>query len=265
VIQSSADFRSSAGGIVGYFYDGVSTISTCYSTGKVSSSVNFSGPHSFAYAGGITGNGGKISNCAALNPSLNLTCTDGFPYFGRVVGMTEDGNLSNNIAFDKMINPSGGISWSNKGLNKIDGDDITADQINADGTLGNRFTSAIGTLSNLFRSADGWTTANGKLPGLFGNTVEIPAHISNAFTGIEMKENVSPDIKVYPNPVSDVFFIESENFVTVKLFDMLGREILTKSVKGKTEINVNNLSKGIYNIIVYSGGKVSGSQKIVKR
>lgn len=52
-------------------------------------------------------------------------------------------------------------------MTSIDGSDITVSAINADGTLGSRFTSGYG-----------WLTQNGKLPWLFGNAVELPAYLN---------------------------------------------------------------------------------------
>jgi len=45
-------------------------------------------------------------------------------------------------------------------------EDINIESIHADGTLGKRFTKD-----------NGWTTKNGKLPGLLGNTVNMPKHL----------------------------------------------------------------------------------------
>jgi hypothetical protein len=91
-----------------------------------------------------------------------------------------------------MINPNGGRTWEYKGLDEKDGADITLQSIMADGTLGGRFTTA-----------NGWTVKNGKLPGLFGNTVDIPAHLlmpvittenlSNGETGTAYNQTLAAD------------------------------------------------------------------------
>ena len=158
---TSNGFNGCAGGVVGYNNNG--SISNCYSTGSV-----YSSSYTVAsYAGGIVGynNGGSVSNCASLNVKLECTSPD-YEYFGRVVGKNDSGTLSNNIAFDKMINPNGGTTWSNIGSSNIDGENITVQTINEDGTLG-----------GLFTATNGWTTQNHKLPGLFGKTVDMPEHL----------------------------------------------------------------------------------------
>jgi hypothetical protein len=141
----------SAGGVVGG-----GNVINCYSTGAVS------GPN---YSGGVSGGSynARIINSAALNPSVS-GATDSS---GRLTGNVSNSTvLSNNAAFRGITNRTGGTSWYNKGGAASDGADITAADIMADGTLGGRFTAE-----------NGWTTQNGRLPGLFGETVAIPEHI----------------------------------------------------------------------------------------
>ena len=152
-----------AGGVVGRSNAGVSN---CYSTGLVTSSGSW---YSHSFAGGVVGiGGGVVSDCVALNPKIY--CYDYGNFIGRVVS---DNSLTlvNNIAFNNMLNFFDTPVWNNKGLDQIDGEDIFAYKIWADGSLGGRFTSE-----------NGWTTENGKLPGLFGNVVDIPEHL--IFTGV---------------------------------------------------------------------------------
>ncbi|MCL2481574.1 MAG: hypothetical protein FWF38_07670, partial [Spirochaetaceae bacterium] len=75
------------------------------------------------------------------------------------------GTLSNNIAFNNMLNPSEQPTWSNIGTALIDGEDITNTEIHADGTLDGRF-----------MEDKGWEIDDGKLPG-FGAAVEMPDHL----------------------------------------------------------------------------------------
>ena len=153
--------RYGAGGISGGIL-GEGSITNCYSTGVVVGEV---------YAGGIVGDinlatgATKVSNCAALNPCVKGQ--DGTNE-GRIVGRNEGGTLTNNVAFKEMLNTDGNTTWTHTGGNDLDGEDITKQTINTDGTLGNRFVAA-----------NGWTIENGKLPGLFNNTVEMPLHLMN--------------------------------------------------------------------------------------
>jgi len=150
------------GGTVGY---ASGTVTNCYSTGAVIAENT--------YVGGITGNieGDyynliELNNCVALNPSVKFI-SDKDIYVGRVYGKVVYCTPTNNAAFEGLLNKDNNTTWNNKGADKKDGADMTAAAILADGTLGGRFTAA-----------NGWTIQNGKLPGLFGNTVDMPAHIT---------------------------------------------------------------------------------------
>jgi len=70
---------------------------------------------------------------------------------------------------------------------------------------------------------------------------------------------------IYPNPVKDKFFIEcEESYHTVKLYDVLGKNVLSQTANGKTEINISHLPKGIYSVHILFDGKVIESSKVVK-
>ena len=152
----SIDGISKIGGIVGE-HNNFTKVNNCYSTGNINGEVDYIG----GIAGDVINMDGVTENCAALNPSITAGSI-----FGRITGRVANASLSNNIAFDNMINPDGNSIWYNKGATQTSGTDISADEIYTDGTLGGRFTSD-----------NGWTTQNGKLPGLFGNTVDMPAHL----------------------------------------------------------------------------------------
>ena len=80
--------------------------------------------------------------------------------------------------------------------------------------------------------------------------------------GINSQEKVS--LKVYPNPVKNILFVECGNFYTIKLYDISGKEVISRNAQDKTEINTNHLNNGIYSVYILSEGKVIGSCKIVK-
>ncbi len=152
----------SAGGVVGNVYDGANTVRNCYSTGAVSSKN---------YVGGVAGTveyGSHIvQNCAALNPSISSAGTS----IGRVAGYKASGNtLADNAAFDWILNKSGGQLSTASDATGIHGASRTADQLQLVTNLPGDFGS------------DPWTYASGFLPGLFGETVPMPAHIRAKLT-----------------------------------------------------------------------------------
>ena len=169
------------GGLVGNLFDG--SASNCYSAGEVNghnSVGGFAGQlwsaeviHCYSISkitgntqvGGIVGESSASSNiesCVALNPSV----TGSGNAVGRVSGTKNNSTLSNNAAWDGILNNDGEPVWFNIGIDQLDGVGISKTFINADGTLDDRFTTT-----------NGWTTQTTKLPGLFGETVAMPPHL----------------------------------------------------------------------------------------
>ncbi|MCL2219038.1 MAG: TonB family protein [Chitinispirillia bacterium] len=148
---------NSAGGVVGYVQHYCMVIN-CYSTGAVNGIGN---------VGGVTGmlrGQNSVRGSAALNPELK-----GVEDVNRVAAVAQGSLLSNNAAYADM-KKSGGKDTAKtalKGAGTLGGADLAAADIQADPTLGGRFLKA-----------DGWTTERGKLPGLFGKTVEMPKHLA---------------------------------------------------------------------------------------
>ncbi|MCL2817966.1 MAG: hypothetical protein FWD39_06245 [Clostridiales bacterium] len=145
------------GGVAGQVMN-QGSLSNSYSAAAVSTSID-------GYrSGGVVGLinvGGSVKDCVALG----LSVTAGIYQAGRVAGDIE-GTLSGSAAFSGMtVRVSGVTKTPDIGADKVDGLDLSAAAILADGTLGGRFTAA-----------NGWTVQNGKLPG-FGAAVDMPAHI----------------------------------------------------------------------------------------
>ena len=91
---------------------------------------------------------------------------------------------------------------------------------------------------------------------MFTNFIEDCAGIGSA--GLDEK------IKLYPNPVIDKFYVDCNDFLSIKIYDMSGKEVVTQEVNGKTEINISNLPKGIYTVSILSKNKIIKNDKIVK-
>jgi hypothetical protein len=93
--------------------------------------------------------------------------------------------------------------------------------------------------------------------------IELVANFEEGETSITAIETAN--IKIYPNPTNDKFIIDLEGITTIKLYDMLGKEVLTQTVNGKTEIDINHLPKGVYSVRILSEDRVIGSSKMVKQ
>ena len=122
---------SKAGGVAGFVEN--STMESCYSTGEVKCS------ESTGIAGGVAGEvkNGTVKNCAAFNSVVEASG----PNVGRIAGHNE-GILVGNAVFSGMtITINGSLKTPDSNPEGPDGEDITAGQIKANGTIGNRFTA----------------------------------------------------------------------------------------------------------------------------
>jgi hypothetical protein len=86
------------------------------------------------------------------------------------------------------------------------------------------------------------------------DSVLVGVHIC---IGIDDLENNPIKLSVYPNPAEDMLgfeFSEMLNSINIRVFDILGKEVISKefSHKRKIDIDISSLSSGIYN---YEVGK----------
>ena len=91
------------------------------------------------------------------------------------------------------------------------------------------------------------------------------ATVSQSVTFCEgVEEMFAPNVTIYPNPVNDKLFIETEvEIEEVVVYDIYGRQQTTVNGQQSLTINVSNLSKGVYFVNVKTGvGNVV--KKIVK-
>jgi len=143
--------RNNVGGLIGDlnpFDNNNNLITKSYAVGTVTGQKNVGG------IAGYLGNG-NVTNCAALNESVNASVSDAGRMIGSVSGAMS-GQMSGNAAFS-------GMTVNGTGADAENGTDINATEINTDGTIGNRFT-------------DPWITENGKLPS-FTATIEMPLYL----------------------------------------------------------------------------------------
>ncbi len=71
----------------------------------------------------------------------------------------------------------------------------------------------------------------------------------------------------YPNPVKDVLNLSYIKEITaVKVYNILGQEVLTKSIKGNThQVNMSALSNGTYMVKVITADNYTKTIKVVKK
>ncbi|MCL2751777.1 MAG: YDG domain-containing protein [Firmicutes bacterium] len=184
---------NNVGGIAGYVTGSGSSIETCWAAGDVI------GTGSAGNIGGIAGlvnSSGSVTNCAAFN---NLVA--GPSNVGRVIGNTAGGNSSSNMAFAGMSGAAY-VTENNVPLK-------TVPEI-----------ARGGAFTGVFESAS-WTKTPGKLPGLFGNTAELPEHLRIDLSGIVIT------LGGFTN-LDDTFTYNSSEQIPTVTAALLG-EVLTES------------------------------------
>ncbi len=149
--------NENVGGLVGKLEGGNGKLQNCYAIGNVIGKSSVGGLAGLPYSS-------SIENCVALNSGVEATGT----YGGRVTGQNYNGTLSGNAAFSSMVvTVSGSAKTVTSDAASVDGADVAAADLKADGNIGGRFTAT-----------NGWTVENGKLPG-FGAAVNMPEYITD--------------------------------------------------------------------------------------
>jgi len=108
---------------------------------------------------------------------------------------------------------------------------------------------------------------NSYVPGRQLCTLTIlPTAVRQTNTALEIYE-----VKAYPNPYTDTFKLDvntsGEESLTVKVYDMLGREVESRllSMNDLTNLEIGaQYPSGVYNVIVNQGDRVK-SLRIVRR
>ncbi len=73
----------------------------------------------------------------------------------------------------------------------------------------------------------------------------------NLDTTTQIIKIVNININIYPNPVNDILFIDTENNrnFSIQIIDNLGRTVIEQKLN-KNFVDVSNLSKGVYTLII---------------
>uniref|UniRef100_UPI002E78ADE5 T9SS type A sorting domain-containing protein n=1 Tax=Flavobacterium facile TaxID=2893174 RepID=UPI002E78ADE5 len=100
-----------------------------------------------------------------------------------------------------------------------------------------------------------------------GNTQTNSVSGGSFTTQVLTVESFSLDkVKLYPNPVKTIFTISlDKEITTVSIYNLLGQEVLSKSVNGnETSVDVNDLTTGTYFVKVTSNNEVK-TLKVIKQ
>jgi PKD repeat protein len=104
-------------------------------------------------------------------------------------------------------------------------------------------------------------------PSAPGNYIFIDdINIFDATVGIQ-KNEAQMGLIIYPNPNNGKFIIETNNTdkQTLQIFDVNGKQVLSQTITGKTNIDVSNLAEGVYNLSLVSAANVINKRLVIVR
>ncbi len=115
----------------------------------------------------------------------------------------------------------------------------------------------------------GKTTDNINVSLTSDNPEQKDIHIiidENQVTDIYKNNKIVSNILIYPVPVDDILNIKtSEKITNIKLKNYLGQTVLNKQINNNnTKININNLSKGLYLLVIELSSNKIITKKITK-
>jgi len=88
--------------------------------------------------------------------------------------------------------------------------------------------------------------------------------MEGACESVNTEDEVGSGVVIYPNPASDVLYVNSEQLSNLTIKDMQGRRILSQSAS--KEIELGQLPSGLYFLEVYSvSGEMLDIRKVVKQ
>ena len=99
----------------------------------------------------------------------------------------------------------------------------------------------------------------------------IDAGIATTYTcgtsSIKQFANTNEQITIYPNPTNGSFVIEPSNAtkLTMQVYDINGKQVLSQTINGKTTIDASSLNEGVYNISLQSNEGVVNKRLVIVR
>ncbi len=214
------------------------------------------------------------TNCNwLLNPTIAPSSIIHYPYSSRIPGwqncllittlkssavyrlkLTADGSGSLSVS-DSVVQYFKDMSALNRYR------DIA---LGSDGLTIYLLTDSVGGTSGPSAGNDGGVTNRGSIIAYKFNGTVLDLGNDPLTAG-----NARLQVKMYPNPVSNVLTVESKRNVAKPIFyqllDMMGRPVMQgNSSKDKFEVNVSRLAKGVYTMKLFNGRDILiSTEKIV--
>ena len=85
------------------------------------------------------------------------------------------------------------------------------------------------------------------------------------FGPMDVEENASADVKIYPNPSEGIFNIEGQNIRKVEVFNAFGQAVYAKDTEdGLMTIDLTNCATGVYTLRLIKGDKTMVRKIVVE-
>lgn len=187
------------------------------------------------------------------------------PFTADLVRLNGDSWFSLN---DSYIYYNGGEGWGNHNIRLVcEGLPVETQWVNgvySDSYLATVFapgqTNNIELAMNSTGLEYGNYTATYRMESVRDSDPEIAIPIHLKVSGTDVNELAESKSRIYPNPASDLVYIEGENMCYVVIFNALGEQVGVKKIESNS-IDVNNLANGVYHFCVIN----SKGEKTVHR
>ena len=80
---------------------------------------------------------------------------------------------------------------------------------------------------------------------------------------VDIEENSFALVELYPNPMNDILYIESDDVESVTFFNAVGQQVLF--VENRNEIDVAELNDGLYFVRLVDNKGNTLTKKIIKQ
>ena len=90
-------------------------------------------------------------------------------------------------------------------------------------------------------------------------------HGCPAVTGITTFNNQNSTIQLYPNPAQNNFTVEvsTNDKQTLSVFDVNGKQVLTQTINGTTNVDASNLNASVYNINITGSTGITNKHLLI--
>ena len=105
-------------------------------------------------------------------------------------------------------------------------------------------------------------TEEGTVTYAFTDPLEIMAVTAGVQAGLSTIESEIPGIRIYPNPSSSIVNIDYSEELEVRIFNILGQQVLESNSK---TINISNFENGTYFLITKDENNSTTNFKLIKK